>query len=436
MIDFQYAEATYSAHQETINLMKLGDNYRYGSRSPTDTAKAFSLYDEAEGILNSFEGRCSGLSPYVYMRLCECYLYGIGTKASLLKAFDSLIRFKHYLRHLPFVAKVHNAEIDPNCQEMDSLADALLSDINSKFNIYGFNVYLGNNSLQVFSKFRVPFQINRDTQPNCVLLKTVIQRTLVFFPMVFAGTVFHGRYGTTDTKKSFYDLENVLFYNLNLAAEETAKYHKNICFSKIAQEELAQIQHCKNIPAEFCHCYEYFADSAPYASREKQVLIAQWEDLPFSPVKSTMRVSDYWIAMKRISERINIFGSVNTSRKEQFSLHLKIEKPKNIELKVLSVIKPLLDAIISALHGGGFSEEEVQLFAEKLGVPENWIENGSTNILGNRQYIQCYPSKNGIKWNPADDLCSKVSISVANGDSWKLSGWIYKMDDNATESVV
>ena len=269
-----------------------------------------------------------------------------------------------------------------------------------------------------------------------MLLKAVIQKALVFFPVVFAGTVFHGRYGTTDTKKSFYDLENVLFYNLNLAAEETTKYYRNICFSKIAQEELAQIQHCKNIPEEFCHCYEYFADSAPYVSSEKQILIAQWDDLPFSPVKSSMRVSDYWVAMKQNSEKINIFGSIDTGRKEQFSLHLKIETPKNRELKVLTVMKPLLDAIISALHGGDFSEEEVKLFAEKLGVPEKWIENGSANILGNRQYIQCYPSKNGIKWNPADDLCSKISISVVQGKSWKLSGWIYKIDDTAVKSVV
>ena len=429
MIDLQYATATYGSHQETIRLMEMGDNFRYGIHCPKDVQKAFSLYDEVEGVLNSFEGRCAGLSPYIHMRMCECYLYGIGTDKNLLKAFTSLVKFAHYLRNLPIVAKIYDVAVDTNFQAFEIAAEELLTIINNYFQEYGFLIRLDNNSLRVFSKFRIPFQINKNKHPEHMLLKTVIQQSLIYFPTLWFGTVLHGRYGTTDTKKSFYDAENILFYNLDLASAEATKKCRNICFSTISPDEIIAQQRAYNVPEELCHFYEYFADPAAHEQNQREELVAQWKKLPFSPLKSNSSVLDHWIAMRGISDQIEPLGSVDTNGGEQFSVYLEIETPQDRYVKILSVLKPLMDAIVSALHGGDFSENQLRFFAEKLSVPDNWIINNTNNILGKRQYIQRYPSKSGIKWNPADDLCSKVSIITTEGEGWKLCGRIYKIEN-------
>ncbi|MGN1276248.1 MAG: SseB family protein [Floccifex sp.] len=67
-------------------IMKIGDAYRYGDIYPKDEQKAFNCYRKA------FEIAHEDLMEYpdLWMRLGECYLYGIGTEIDLEKAKQQL----------------------------------------------------------------------------------------------------------------------------------------------------------------------------------------------------------------------------------------------------------------------------------------------------------------------------------------------------------
>lgn len=418
----------WTTHKETIALIKKGDDYRYGINELKDEEMAFDLYNKANWKLDSFEERCVGISPYVCIRLGECYLNGIGTGKDFTEAFYFLLKCKHYLDCLPRVYTVCKIQEDPNRERMEAYVQALLSQLNEEFKKIGFVVCLEDNRVIILSKFRVPFQINAEKHPNLVLLKDCIFQVLKFLPKLYRKSVLHARYGTTDTQKEFYDLENVLFYNFGFPKENFQWIlSSGMAFSRMTKSEIKKIQKEKHIAEKFCHCYEYFADSKPQVSGDRENLICEWDFQSFISINSSKGVFDYWKAMKYCSDKINTYGSIDTNSKKHFSLYLEIEKPKGKKMYVLGSLKPLLDAIVSSMHGGDFSDQEILLFSKKLNVPSEWLKNTALNILGKRKYIQQYPSRSGLKWNPADDLCDKVSVSIFEGNDWRIKGRVYEI---------
>ena len=78
----------------------------------------------------------------------------------------------------------------------------------------------------------------------------------------------------------------------------------------------------------------------------------------------------------------------------------------------VSLVKPMLDGLISALHShDGTHEHHVLGALARYGEPRVlWdLLNDSTNeILGRRTLLR--PHGAGVAWNPADDRCSRFSI--------------------------
>lgn len=430
-IDLKYLKDTYNnceIHRNTIALIEKGDSYCYETSIVKDEVKGIGLYSEAFSTLHTFDGRCASITPYVSLRLAECHLKGIGTEISFVDAFYFILKARHFLRFLPYQEKICNLPNDPNQKELESCANKLLREVIGKFKNLGFVICLEDNGARIFSKFRLPFQTNVQKHPEYIDLKDAVEQILKFLPRLSQTTTFHARYGTTDDKKAFYDLENVLLYNFGFPKDLfVARLYDGITFSRIDINELKKFQAEENIPKEFCHCYEYFADSNPTVASQRERLIAQWNSQPFVTIESSKGVSHYWKAMRQIADKIEINDIIDTTVKNRLTLYLEIEKPKAKELYLLGSLKPLLDGIISAFHSGDFDTQEIQLFSEKLDVPKEWITNTAFNVLGMRKYVQQYPSKTGIKWNPADDLCDKVSISIVEGEEWRISGRIYEI---------
>lgn len=257
MINLQYIDETHQSHKEVIELMKTGDCYRYGTQCPKDESKAFSLYSEVEGILESFEGRCAGLSPYIHMRMCECYLLGIGTEKDLINAFDSLIRFSHYVHCLPSVARICNIQVDPNLQELEAFKKELLLKINKEFDAYGFFIYWNESSFQVFSKYQLVFQSNPSEQTKQQLLKKVIHRAFSYFFFPLGKKPLYARYGATDSNDSISNLEEILVCNLGFEDSVLKEFSTNINFSTIPKHEIINKQSSLCITDDYCHLYEY-----------------------------------------------------------------------------------------------------------------------------------------------------------------------------------
>lgn len=276
--------------------------------------------------------------------------------------------------------------------------------------------------IQVLSKIRIPF--DNITSNDVLGFKDDLLfaiRTL----SINENSVISARYGTTNDKKQFYDLENVLFYNIGTANFKNLT-KKGIAFAKAPQQDILHKRNEWGLPAEYEHYYEYTVCSPEKVGCFGEP-IAYWNNVPFCKCKGLSPL-DAWNAMCNARKDIQKQKSIDCRAGDEFSLDLTLEKPRGVEFNIATAMKPLLDGIISALHGGLFDEDIISLLAEKLSCTRDQIINVGMNVLGKRDYIQKYPrAKNGIKWNPADERCKSVSIQFVDGDEWRLSGRIYKI---------
>ena len=80
---------------------------------------------------------------------------------------------------------------------------------------------------------------------------------------------------------------------------------------------------------------------------------------------------------------------------------------------VASVVKSMVDGIISALHTERSRDRKAEVrLATKLGVDVDTVTSflGRTEfaVLGERNLLRAY--RNGVKWNPADERCTEIAI--------------------------
>jgi hypothetical protein len=274
----------------------------------------------------------------------------------------------------------------------------------------------------VLSKVRIPF--DNSTSNDILELK----EDLLFAIHTLsanANGVISAKYGTTTVQKQLYDLENVLFYNIGTANFINLSQN-GIVFAEISPYDIARKRNEWGLSEEYKHYYEYKICSFN-ADKSSDLEIACWQDIPFCKCKS-LSPFDAWLAMHNAEGNIQVKGHIACELGDAFALHLILEKPKALPFNITSAMKPLLDGIISALHGGCFDEDMISLLMEKLSCTRDQIMNIGMNVLGKRDYVQKYPcAKSGIKWNPADDMCKSVSIQVVDGDEWKISGKVFKI---------
>ena len=124
-------------------------------------------------------------------------------------------------------------------------------------------------------------------------------------------------------------------------------------------------------------------------------------------------------------KNIQVYNSIECDCRDTFSIVLEIIKPKNLSFNIMTAMKPLLDGLICAFHSSQFTEDELEYFSQKLNCSKSFFAENPIDVLGEResQYLQIY--RNNVKWNPADDLCDYVTISVQEGNDWLVSGKIY-----------
>jgi hypothetical protein len=93
---------------------------------------------------------------------------------------------------------------------------------------------------------------------------------------------------------------------------------------------------------------------------------------------------------------------------------------------LVSLIKPLIDGIISALHvhDGSKLDLVAKRLSERLdatpAVPAERLTNRAAAVLGERTLLR--PFQNSVQWNPADDRL--VYIRVLNNSSRMMSGQV------------
>lgn len=289
---------------------------------------------------------------------------------------------------------------------------------------YFFFKSRSNSSVVVFSKGRIPFELPKANAESIKQLKTEIVLALEQLKP-FGDSVLCARYGTTDPTKGFFDIENVLLYNIGTRNFNTLSKH-GIVFASIPCSEIKKLRDQWDIPDEYVHYYEYTLLPGPIPLPQAKVLLAEWEKLPFCKCTGLTPFAA-WNAIKNEAANITVYDRINCDKGDCFSLVLEIEKPRQAKFRIMTAMKPLLDGLICAFQNSDFESDEIEYFSHKLQCGKDKFQSQSLNVLGNRQskYIQIY--RNNVKWNPADDLCHYVCISIKEGNNWRLSGKIYKI---------
>lgn len=283
---------------------------------------------------------------------------------------------------------------------------------------YYFFIEKNEQSIIVFSQFRIPFDMPKSGGEIRKNFKNDLIKAIKKLKP-FENCVLSARYGTT--KKAFYDIENVLFYNISTSNFKPFT-NQGVVFSAVSEEEISELRKKYNIPDEYTHYYEYqlIENQKP---KELNSVLAELKNIPLKCLGVTPAKT--WETIRSNESNIQVYNSIDCDCGDTFSIVLEITKPKTVSFNIMTAMKPLLDGLICAFHSSQFTENELDYFSQKLNCNKALLDENPVDVLGEResQYLQMY--RNNVKWNPADDLCDYVTIFVQEGNDWSVSGKIY-----------
>ena len=279
-----------------------------------------------------------------------------------------------------------------------------------------------DNMIEVYSSKRLSFEPKgellemRDELRNRLKLLSGENRNL------------HAIYKSLDN--GFFDVENVLFYNVGLSAFSHLDI-KTLLFERVflppPQCNEERFEHYQS----YALTYQNGCESSHW---QRHSILAKWEGVPIPILKSDIKPHSIWFSLKN-GKRV-IFQSEKTS---SYGLKLTINEPKDSRIKVVTILKPLLDGIVSAFHHHDKTDLNEVIFRLKklISIPEEEITQAlldvRTSILGVRNFVQLY--RDNIKWNPEDDAFHYVKIKIKSSklDEYSIDGEIFSLEKNTAK---
>ena len=245
----------------------------------------------------------------------------------------------------------------------------------------------------VKSNIRLPFEPKNDA----LKLKKEIRENLRKLDKDDCGILY--AYLAT-SKKEFFDVENVLFYNVGSGAFNGLSVDEiNFELKYDAQSDL----------------YEYFYglfEETPLLFDNSKLLLTLETLIPH--ITSSCKPIDYWHLINQANvEQVNNY-KINDNFSIDIELGLKQRHPN-----IVSLIKPMIDGIISSFHFQiDVSESVLNIVSRKLDITNDkakeMFSEKPFSILGERKLVSLY--RNGIKWNPEDEKCTKVRVRQYKSD--------------------
>jgi len=276
-----------------------------------------------------------------------------------------------------------------------------------------FQIIENNKNVTGYSNFRLPFEPKNISLSYREQLKKNI-RTL----QLENNEILRARYTTNVV--DFFDIENILFYNVG------ASSFKNICRHGIIME----FENKKNLAyPDLNHKVEY------QIVNKRQKLLVESEqrisnfDFQIPALNTKNRVSDYWFSMHSGTISLNHHNQNSISN---FGLYIELETSK-INFNIVGIMKSLVDGIISGYHiennSDTIAEERISnmLDIEKK-IITTLLLNADYGVLGKRNLVSSY--RNSVKWNPADDKCIELIIIPKINSSIKnvrIKGFLYEL---------
>ncbi|MDL2220578.1 hypothetical protein LJC55_02820 [Eubacteriales bacterium OttesenSCG-928-N14] len=229
----------------------------------------------------------------------------------------------------------------------------------------------------------------------------------------------HGLYARySSAYSSFCDVENVLLYNIG------ASSFANTCQQYLAFERAFALQSMPEMPHQYR--YEICVADTDNLLWQPKVTLCTLHDIPIPSLNTSTKPHDVWWAIKTAQGKISrhavqpYYGHCGIS--------LRLSVPANKAHNIASFLKPLLDGLLCAfhVHEGEFASHVLSRLRALLDAPaaelSAALSDDAQAVLGARNLISSFRS--GIKWNPADENCVSVKISLHPHDSntYTLSG--------------
>lgn len=226
----------------------------------------------------------------------------------------------------------------------------------------------------------------------------------------------------------FCDVENVLIYNIGTAAFNTL-CKKGICFER-GFGSIPPVP-ATNINAK--HYYRYAQYDQFLLWNEDEALVV-WHDTTLPTPPSMSKPHLYWHAMRKGT----IVCKDSKLISKQFGLAIQLTIPKTARCNLATILKPLLDGVISAFHWHNALRDDIML--ERLckltdadtADLEQMLYDKTHAVLGARSLVSAY--REGIKWNPEDDACMACHVTVRREEScgsWSMSGRLFAVTPKA-----
>ena len=253
--------------------------------------------------------------------------------------------------------------------------------------------HVDSKSVQVWSRTRLPFE------PKGWLkdLREQIRQDLKHLKLG-RESVLYASY--VSSEKRFCDVENVLFYNVG-----PNKFDNLTKNGLIFERGFAEPPKLDKFSFSHFQQYSIEKNSFSYWKPENELAAFSSASVNFS---NDTKVDDVWYSLKRGNIK-----SLNSTKIPQY-FGLNIEVNSNKKMKISSILKVLLDGIISAFqcHLNNDTPSLFDVTSKRLGIDSEKVKelllDKKNAILGSGKLIHKW--SDSIQWNPKDDGLVAVEI--------------------------
>lgn len=266
-----------------------------------------------------------------------------------------------------------------------------------------FHIVSNAKSVKAISNYRIPFEPKGIEKEFRNSLRNELSKLKLSNNEILFATF-------KNSNSDFFDVENILFYNIGASAFRNIS--ANGIIFEYPEETFQTVQGSNQ--------YEYtLINKADYCSFFTDETACKFE-FEVDNINTNTKAHNYWYAF----HNGNIYNySITSNKTNYFGIDIQIYTHQSF-YNLSSLIKPMLDGIISALHYElNFDEIGIERLAHKLNKKTinilDLFKKKPYSILKSRNILQSYRS--GIKWNPQDERCRKVRVvPVINSDNSKV----------------
>jgi hypothetical protein len=218
------------------------------------------------------------------------------------------------------------------------------------------------------------------------------------------------------------DVENVLLYNVGMSAFRRASHCGIRLERSFTPPPTPPEGTWSGRALDHYHRYSRAPIDGGFSAWTVGPVLASFDDVDCTDVRKPGSV---FAAIRRTRRRPGMLGAAPS----RFGLRLSVAPPRDSATDLTSVLKPLLDGVISAYHahnGTDLTELATRLAHAGAGPPAaalQDLEDQRWQALGRRCLVRRF--RESVQWNPADDLCVAADIRFrqdAPTERWRLSG--------------